>query len=125
MAIDPKELRLGSHVEYKDYRCVVVAIADLTSALRSGVALKVDSEVMLNADPNLIAPIPITSELLTELGFECKDKIYWEHWFKGGFDIERDKDSKYFDYSSELRIEYLHELENLYYMIYGVELITD
>lgn len=71
MAIDPKELRIGSHVEYNDERCIVVGIADLGSALRSGVALRCDDGVILNVDPNLIIPIPITPELLTELGF-CK-----------------------------------------------------
>lgn len=70
MAIDPKELRIGSHVEYDGRRCIVVGLADIGSAPKSDIALKCEDEVMLNADINSINPIPITEELLSELGFE-------------------------------------------------------
>lgn len=121
MAIDIKELRIGSHVNFNGTRVEIQSI-DVCDDEYAPIIIKTQ---IASVDPDEIAPIPITPELLTELGFEYKDKIYWDNWFKGGFDIERDKDSKYFDYSSELRLEYLHELETLYYMIYGVELITD
>lgn len=71
-----------------------------------------------------VAPVPITSDLLKELGFEYRDNTYWERWFLGDFDIERKEDSSYFDYGG-IRLEFLHELEALFYMIYGKDLITE
>lgn len=72
-----------------------------------------------------VEPISITPELLAELGFQYRDDTYWERWFLGSFDIERKEGSSYFDYNCEIYLEYLHELESLYYLIYGVELIKE
>ncbi len=73
-----------------------------------------------------VEPISITPELLAEIGFfQYRDNTYWERWFLGSFDIERKEGSSYFDYNSKIRLEYLHELESLYYLIYGVELIKE
>lgn len=137
MAIDPKELRIGSHVECNDNRCVVVAIADLSSALRSGVALKVDSEVMLNADPNLIDPIPITPELLTELGFEKLDvhgnevfrRLYKDTPLgKMYYVVNYNPNAEAWNFCvhpSATEVKYLHELESVAYLATKQELIND
>lgn len=125
MAIDPKELRIGSHVEYMGERWEVAYIAPKNKVLYYALFQK--NRPLLEVFPLEVNPIPLTPELLTELGFEYRESTYFKHWFKGGFDLEReiDKDTKYFDYDDEIRLEYLHELENLYNMIYTDELIND
>lgn len=126
MAVDVKTLRIGSHVEYNSKRVCVDEIRTLRldgEPMRLHVSY--NGVVYGNPSINEVEPILITPDLLTELGFQYRDNTYWEHWFLGSFDIERKEGSSYFDYNSEIRLEYLHELENLYYMIYGVELIKE
>lgn len=124
MAIDPKELRVGSHVDCKGSRYEVCGIyGDRIALIVKRHPLRGCESAHFSSD--YISPIPITEDILAELGFEYRDNTYWERWFKGGFEFERKEDSKYFDYNSEIRLEYLHELENLYYMIYRQELIND
>ena len=138
MAIDPKELRIGSHVEYEDKRLMVVGIADFESGLRCGVALKVDGDVLLNADPNRINPIPITEELLTELGFEKTDfhgksvyrKLYKDVYPLGkmyyGLFYDANAEAWHFQvHTTDSECEYLHELEALAYHVTKKELIND
>lgn len=124
MAVDIKQLRIGSHVDFNSRRVRIKAIVEDSVAFDY-----TQDEKQLYLSPNaydeFLSPIPITPELLAELGFQYRDNTYWERWFLGSFDIERKEGSSYFDYNSEIRLEYLHELENLYYMIYGVELIKE
>lgn len=117
MAVDVKTLRIGSHILVNGKRERVRGLDE-----DNGLIIRFPAEYV-NADD--VEPIPITAELLAELGFQYRDNTYWEHWFLGGFDIERKEGSSYFDYNSEIRLEYLHELENLYYLIYETELIHD
>lgn len=126
MAVDIKTLRIGSHVEHKDKRVCVDEIRTLRTDGES-MRLLVSYNGLIYGNPSIdeVEPIPITPELLTELGFQYRDNTYWERWFLGSFDIERKEGSSYFDYNSEIRLEYLHELEDLYYLIYGVELIKE
>jgi hypothetical protein len=124
MAVDVKQLRIGSHVDFNGRRVMIKAIVEDSVAFDY-----TQDEKQLYLSPNaydeFLSPIPITPELLTELGFQYRDNTYWERWFLGSFDIERKEGSSYFDYNSEIRLEYLHELEDLYYLIYGVELISE
>lgn len=121
MAVDIKTLRIGSHVQHHGKRKMVHSMGGDTVYLLPSIV----SSVAHVAKTDEIEPIPITPELLTELGFQYRDNTYWEHWFLGSFDIERKEGSLYFDYNSEIRLEYLHELEDLYYLIYGAELIKE
>lgn len=116
MAVDVKTLRIGSHVAICGGERIRV------TAIRSN---GIVTTSLGDMDEKNLTPIPITPELLKELGFQYRDNTYWERWFLGGFDIERKEGSSYFDYSSEIRLEFLHELEDLYYLIYGVELIEE
>lgn len=121
MAVDIKTLRIGSHVEYNGKRVRVALVRD-DGCICEYKDNEQDVIVGLGVEKK---PIPITPELLKELGFEYRDNTYWERWFLGSFDIERKEGSSYFDYNSEIRLEFLHELEDLYYLIYGVELIEE
>lgn len=123
MAIDIKSLHIGSHGLVDGKRVCVCGITKRKIGYHHPGGRK-DAHLCY-ARLNEIEPIPITPELLAELGFQYRDNTYWERWFLGSFDIERKEGSSYFDYNSEIRLEYLHELENLYYMLYGVELIKE
>lgn len=120
--IDVKTLRIGSHV------CVGgkhVRICGITKRKVGYHANEKPCEHLQYARLNEVKPILLTIELLTELGFEYRDNTYWERWYLGCFTIERKEHSSYFDYDGNIRLKYLHELENLYYMIYGKELKTE
>lgn len=134
MSIDIKTLRIGSHVLMNGVRAKVVRLntvkyseTETFHILVRGVSPDTgrEGECGCFADDKAVQPIPITPELLAELGFQYRDNTYWERWFLGSFDIERKEGSSYFDYNSEIRLEHLHELEDLYYLIYGVELIKE
>lgn len=134
MAVDIKTLRIGSHVLMNGVRAKVVQLntvkyseVETFHILVRGVSPDTGAvgECGCFADDKAVQPIPITPELLAELGFQYRDNTYWERWLLGSFDIERKEGSSYFDYNSEIRLEYFHELESLYYMIYGVALIKE
>lgn len=125
--IDIKTLRIGSHVAICGNRQRITAIDSLNGQIGID-AYKTDENGVkhpIGYKVEDVEPISITPELLAELGFQYRDNTYWERWFLGGFDIERKEGSSYFDYNSEIRLEYLHELENIYDLIYGVELIKE
>lgn len=120
MAVDIKTLRVGSHISIDGERVEVESLqgGDLVGCITP------DND-WFATESWRFEPISITPELLAELGFQYRDNTYWERWFLGSFDIERKEGSSYFDYNSEIRLEYLNELEDLYYLIYGVELIKE
>lgn len=90
---------------------------------------------------NEVEPIPITPEILTEIGFkyhEYDNGKLWEWDSPNGY-----KDYGYLEFDDEtttiwrghlwsmkeieveFNVEYLHDLENIFYMFYGVELIKE
>lgn len=124
MAVDIKTLRIGSHVEYDGKRVRICS-------LKTNMANYDDGKGKPRCFGSNLAyykrmqPIPITPDLLEELGFEYKREGCWEHWWKDGFDLQHRDESEYWHFHGDIGIEYLHELESLYYMIYGVELIKE
>ena len=123
MTVNIKTLHIGSHVSVDGKRVRVCGITQRKIGYHHPDE-RPDAHLRY-ARIHEVEPISITAELLAELGFQYRDNTYWERWFLGGFDIERKEGSSYFDYNSEIRLEYLHELEDLYYLIYGQELIKD
>ena len=119
--IDIKTLHIGSHVCVGGKR---VRICGITKRKIGYHATGMPCEHLRYARLDEIGLIPITPELLAELGFQYRDNTYWKRWFIGDFTIERKEHSPYFDYDDNIRLKYFHELENLYYMIYNKELIT-
>lgn len=119
--IDVKTLHIGSHVEYKGK---IVRICSLKAKMANYDYGKGKPFYCSDwkAYYKYLHPIPITPELLNELGFEYRDNTYWERWYLGSFTIERKEHSSYLDYDGHIPLKYLHELENLYYMVYGKEL---
>lgn len=117
--IDVKKLSIGSHVCVDGKR---VRICGITKRKVGYHSTGKPCEHLRYARLSEIEPIPITLELLTELGFEYQDNTYWESWHYDIFTIEREEHSSYFDCDGYMRLKYLHEIENLYYMSYGEEL---
>lgn len=71
-----------------------------------------------------IKPIPLTEEWLVKFGFET-DKI---EWWNGNMTIGIFKDGLFFCPSGEItlrigkEIKYVHQLQNLYYSIFGEDI---
>ncbi len=142
MAVDVKTLRIGSHVEYEGKRMIVAAV--------SGKIMNADNLTLIDQSTLTlyksvngydVMPISITPEILTEIGFkyhEYDNGKLWEWDLPDGY-----KDYGYLEFDEEtttiwrgrlwyqkehevdLRVEYLHDLENIFYMFYGVELIKE
>jgi hypothetical protein len=75
-------------------------------------------------------PIPLTEEWLVRMGFEIKENYYWiNNKFFGGyaFDLVRNCLVKEYPCSANefhtTDIEYVHQLQNLYFALTGQELI--
>lgn len=117
MAVDIKSLRIGSHILVNDKRERVRGLDE-----DNGLIIRFPAEYVLASE---VEPIAITLELLKELGFNVMSHGCSEHWFLGDFDLTHNTDSCYWDYEGDIRVEFLHELEDLYYLKYGVELIQD
>lgn len=128
--IDIKSLRIGSHILVNGKRVCVCGIRrtpNLNNALTIVQYTTKDIVVFgeVPAGSNKVEPIPITPELLEELGFEIKDYGYNEFWWLRSFNLNHKPDSIYWDYDGSISVDCLHELESLYYLIYGVELIKE
>lgn len=149
--MDIRELRIGSSVLFNDERVKVIGIADfkdLYPTLDSGVAIQsqiAKNGITFNVNPKDLSPIPITEELLKELGFEytsgkrakCFNIIDNFEKSIGGLnriklvtgdidDIEDCFDLRITTNEQDLYIEgirYLHELENFVYLSTKKELI--
>lgn len=77
-----------------------------------------------------IQPIPLTEEWLLKLGFvlNADKSFYWKNWGTNGVQILKYSDV-YGKYTFELGkginkvLDYVHELQNLYFALTGTELI--
>lgn len=85
---------------------------------------------MNGTSKNFISPIPLTEEWLVKFGFvytmDYDEYRYKEktHWFNIQFD-EIDGERIYIfgkDNMSDVKIEYVHQLQNLYFALAGEEL---
>lgn len=148
MAVDIKTLRVGSHIFVNGKRVRVCGIRPVRSPFNVfQVIIQHEAKnfsslgYVPSTSSNTIEPIPITPEILTEIGFkyhEYDNGKLWEWDLPDGY-----KDYGYLEFDDEtttiwrgrlwyqkehevdLRVEYLHDLENIFYMFYGVELIKE
>lgn len=134
--IDIKTLQIGSHVLLKGERVKVLEISNHFDNCGC-----IDTEKGRDT-ANEFDPIPITEELLKELGFEYHEYDNGKLWertypniYKSSHILEFE-DSDYGERwrlnlwsmketSVETHVKYLHELENWIYMVYGKELISN
>jgi len=127
--IDIKELRAGAHVEIAGHRCRLAAIDSLNNEV--GIELYVMDEAGWKYPKgykvNDIEPIPITAELLQELGFES----YHYCWVKkpngNPIKVEDNEDGSWgvSVIGANITVRYLHELEAFVYMTTKTELIKE
>jgi len=74
-----------------------------------------------------VDPIPLTEEWLKKFGFVQRDNYYWHNWGTNGVEFIF-KDLHYKGFEIQLGkakykyIEYVHQLQNLYYILTGEEL---
>lgn len=133
MAVDVKSLRIGSHVLVDGKRERVRGLDE-----DNGMIVRFPAEYV---NANDVEPISITPEILTEIDFkyhEYDNGKLWEWDLPNGY-----KDYGYLEFDEEtttiwrgrlwsmkeieveFKAEYLHDLENIFYMFYGVELIKE
>ena len=116
--IKPNELRLGNYVAVKNHGNKVIgkvfAINKDTVSVEDG---------NNNYDYHLLEPISLTELMLLKCGFEetqlFEDDLVF--LFLNGFGLRIDyfEDAFYFD---DTKIEYVHQLMNLYFALTGEEL---
>lgn len=143
MGVDIKSLRIGSHIAINGKRHRISNIDALNGQI--GIeAYTTDKDGVKHPfgyPIEQIEPIAITPELLKELGFEYHEYDNGNLWewrisdlYKAYGYLEFDEDTTTIwrgrlwhmkESETEFRVEYLHELENLFYMFYEKELIPD
>lgn len=143
MAVDIKQLRIGSHILIDGKRERVGGIRP--SKLHNSFQVIIQHEASdfssfgyVPSASDMIEPIPITPELLTELGFEDCAKKRWhtEDWEKRWGECQYLSFTKlyrgewrvhYFDGAKDRGqtvVRYLHEAE-AFLALHGVELIKE
>lgn len=115
--IQAKELRLGNWIK---------VYGDVTCAWN----LSSDDDVNDEGNGDHIQPIPLTPEILEKCGFEKQDDgdggYYLELLSANGFlFVAGDKKGYtdvFIDLWEQLRVRYLHQLQNLYFALTGNEI---
>ena len=136
--IDIKELRIGSHVVVGGRR---VRVCGLTQCKVGYHATGRPGEHLRYVMASEVKPIKITPEILTEVGFKyheydngklCEWDLPDRYKCYGYLEFDEDTTTIWQgrlwyrkEYEVDLRVEYLHDLENIFYMFYGVELINE
>lgn len=139
MAVDVKTLTIGSHVEYKGKRGRVLYVSPGGDFMNCGIHTTDDCGHSANYHVSgfeKIHPVPITPDLLKELGFEQDMRFAYGKAFKmergemwigvsvmsKGFRRIEAMDETY-NYGNCI-IRYLHEAE-AFLALHGVELIKE
>ena len=119
--IEAKELMLGSLVK-TNYDARIYKVWEIR---RSGLELdsKIEDCHIHSISFDSCLPIPITEEWLLKFGFEKQTDVCGFKWHKGNFYIlQVGKNSFYCDYSLVFAIDYIHQLQNLYFALTQKEL---
>lgn len=134
MAIDIKELRIGNHVLLDGEKVKIVTLdADHFDKYIS-IGVKNEQGDVWIVSPNDIQPIPITEELLTELGFEKDNDLHFDYAKRfenklsffitlhdnGGLRIEVWDNHIH---KGNMICRFLHEMESFIYLTTNKELI--
>lgn len=77
-------------------------------------------------DNDIYEGIPLTPEILEKCGFEYKHLPPKEHYFSNGMvviDTYKTKDAFYYNgHFCDVSLDYVHQLQNLYFALTGKEL---
>jgi hypothetical protein len=130
------ELRIGNIcVDLHGYVCKIISIEAGNYQARKMIPLMMHPVFQGPDAIEAIKPIPLTEEWLVKFGFDIKtDLDIGRHCYEN--DIGKYNDSKHFEYIISSgddshggwwyytkEIEYVHQLQNLYFALTGEELI--
>jgi len=116
--IDAKELRIGNQIQRRTGQHLIVDINILRSVRRQ---------------PVFFMPVLLTEEKLIEFGFEKKEYSVSSDWHIGTNPVTHDwmltitklEGIDYFFFQNGgHQIRYVHQLQNLYFLLTGEELIV-
>lgn len=127
MAIDIRQLHIGSHILVKGEVVRILGVRRNRYDSEAIVQYTTKGVVFFGecpSDSDKIEPVAITSELLRELAFEECEHGNSEHFYHGNMRLDWANDSRFW-LSDGVPLEFLHELENLYYLKYGVVLLKE
>lgn len=127
--IPKEELRIGNYVipikdnfygEYKDKPCQVESIT------YKGINDWQDMGMSGRLEYSEINPIPLTEQWLLDLGF-VSDGIKNEWWFNGHVQLgyittDANYEFEYHRKALPTQLKYVHQLQNLFWCLCGVEL---
>ena len=116
------ELRIGNFIYYRDKESILT----VTSL---GYKFEAVNEICMpygSDDIREFNPIPLTEEWLIKLGFIKNDSTTFE---KNGYYFDLEDTTFYNDWPSNAstlnkNVQYLHQIQNLYFALTGEELIT-
>ena len=143
--IDPKTLHIGSHVMVDGVRARVIRIDEPKDEHEIPPCTLLRFKALANgkwydcgcsADSDKVEPIPITAELLTELGFtntsSTRRIVYTKGCEYDGMWVEvrglKDRWEVFVsdnDWDGKMVVRYLHELEAFLYLTTKTELIKE
>lgn len=118
--IDEKELRVGNYFRWSDYASMGVGVDQVIAGRQ------------ISEYNSLKEPIPLTEEWLMKFSFNKDGKTYVRHGIMVDADLDthlqKNTLSDIFDYDSEHyyigKLEYVHQLQNLFYVFTGGEELT-
>lgn len=129
MSVDAKELRIGNFIFDKDKELIYP-----NEGIREVSALDKEICFHVRRDENGVSysgntydridPIPLTIEILEKCGFELESHDYkWFLLIDCPFKIFYDLEQVCYDsLLLDVRIPYLHQLQNLYFALTGTEI---
>ena len=106
-------------------------IGNLISWISSGnieKVMKIDLKYVNEVSEKDLSPIPLTEEWLLKIGFENDLEISHNVYFKKHFYLEYPKDEVGYNFGwfgvleTAIKCKYVHELQNLYFILTGTEL---
>ena len=117
--MDNKELRIGNYV--KTWTHIVEVESVTRYVVHSRKLMLVEPRIVEKEGFCFLEPIPITEEWLAKFGFKMfygwDDEVIY---IKG--EVELVECSSYYEYDLTFKIEYIHQLQNLYYALTNEEL---
>lgn len=122
--IEIRDLRIGNWVESKGEFGVVDGIWNLPNEVYKKVSFKGEN-IFAELSFSKINPIPLTTERLEKCGFHSFGFSGWEITTEYGWSFRlttTEKRHLYFEHYPETELEYLHQLQNLYYALTNSEL---
>jgi len=126
--MDPQELKLYNFIQYRNEMVPVVGIK-LQNDYRNHLIQIRHNDHVISIDSKELKPVKLTTKLMSKLGFEecyhsdSRIRYHLSDVAKYDFDLT---DSKFLEglvYCGHyIKCQYLHQLQNLYFILTGEEL---